>query len=43
MVFSDFLIRGQSLYEMNNNETQNYEPSHFCVNFACLGKPRCMK
>ena len=28
-------------YQMDTNETQSYEPSHFCGNFACLGGPWC--
>ena len=27
--------------EMNTSETWNYKSSHFCGNFACLGKPWC--
>ena len=38
LVFSDFLFMVSLVHEMNTGETWNYEPSHFCGNFACLGK-----
>ena len=41
--FSNFLFMVSLVHEMNSGETWNYEPSHFCVNFSCLGKPWCME
>ena len=35
----NFLFVVSLLCEMNNGKIANYEPSHFCGNFTCLGKP----
>ena len=43
MVFSDFSFEVRLVHEINTSKTWNYEPSHFCDNFACLGNPWCMK
>ena len=38
-IFKSFSFVFSLLREMNIGKTRNYEPSHFCGNAACLGKP----
>ena len=39
--FQIFIFMVSLVCEMNIDEIRNYEPSHFCTNFTCLGKPWC--